>query len=45
MTFYKFSKARIIYLKQLVKFLTALLLLQESDYYMPLFKLALVLQF
>jgi hypothetical protein len=45
MTFYKFSITRIIYLKQFVKFLTALLLLQEFDYYTPLFKLALVLQF
>jgi len=45
MAFYKFSITRIIYLKEFVKFLTALLLLQESDYFTPLFKLALVLQF
>jgi len=45
MAFYKFSITRIIYLKQFVKFYSALLLLQEPDYYMPLFKLALVLQF
>ena len=45
MAFYKFSITRITYLKQFVKFLTALLLFQESDYNTPLFKLALVLRF
>jgi hypothetical protein len=45
MSFYKFSITRIIYLKQFVKHLTALLLLQESNYNTPLFKLALELQF
>ena len=45
MAFNKFSITRIIYLKQFVKFLTTLLQLQESDYYIPLVKLALVLQF
>jgi len=45
MAFYKFSITRLILLKQFIKFLTALLLLQEFYYYMPLFKLTLASQF
>jgi hypothetical protein len=41
MAFYKFSITRTIYLKQFVKFLPALLLLQESDYYTPLIKIGI----
>ena len=35
--FYKFSITRIIYVKTIIKFSTALLLLQESDCYTSLF--------
>ena len=42
---YKYSITRIIYLKTIVNFLTALLLFQESDCYTPIFKLSLLPQF
>jgi hypothetical protein len=43
--FYKFSIIRIIHLETIVKLSIALLQLQESDCYTPLFKLALLLSF
>ena len=41
MAFYKFSKIITIYLKQFVTFLTALLILQESDYFTSLIKIGI----
>ena len=41
-SFYKFSITGIIHLKAIGKCLTPLLLLQESDRYMPIFKLSLL---
>ena len=42
---YKFSISGIIHLKTIVNFLTALLLFQESDCHMPMFKLSLLPKF
>ena len=44
-SFYKFSITGIIHLKTIGKILTALLPLQESDCYTPIFTLSLLPQF